>query len=138
MWITAERKYIREKVIYMRVCVRGRSTAGAKDTPSCRQCRRIGQDKHLLKALFICASASKSMFVHRRQNQCCILHIHKNVIAYHYHISHLSKSKGTLLHVIGRKNTASTFRRAHSRSAAVVFWTRRCGGLGCVWRSRLV
>ena len=43
------------------------------------------------------------MFVHRRQNQCFILHVHKNAITYHYHISHLSKSKGTLLHTIGRK-----------------------------------
>ena len=31
---------------------------------------------------------------------------------------------------LGRKNTAAARRRAHSRSAAVVFWTRRCGGTG--------
>ena len=56
-----------------------------------------------MKALFFCVPAAKSMFVHRRQNQCFILHVHKNAITYHYHISHLSKSKGTLLHTIGRK-----------------------------------
>ena len=78
-----------------------------KTSPSYRQCRRIGQDKHLLKALFFCVPAAKSLFVHRRQNQCFILHVHKNAITYHYHISHLSKSRGTLLHTIGRKTRQS-------------------------------